>query len=303
MDDKQTQPPAGRQGQVAARSDDAAGIVSEDTAPAEAGAQTRGLPAFTPVPRAKDRSNGWKPQVQQAFIEALADTGSVRAACRRVGRSEHGAYQLRRHPEAAGFRAAWQAALDHGIARIEDVAMDRALNGVEVPVYSYGKLLGSRTVYNDRLLMFLLRNRAPERFADGRARALNALDKLELARLKKQWRAEWEAESAAEEQEVFDSIDALIDEMRSRTHRPRSPRAQAAYDHYLAVQAQDEASGYCALTDPDHPEGAARLADLAARTPRLGRGRHPLKPPSGLGPQAQASAGTGAVPALAFAQG
>ena len=25
------------------------------------------LPAFAPVPRAKDRTNGWKPQVQQAF--------------------------------------------------------------------------------------------------------------------------------------------------------------------------------------------------------------------------------------------
>ena len=33
------------------------------------------LPAFTPVPRAKERSNGWKPQVQRAFIEALAADG------------------------------------------------------------------------------------------------------------------------------------------------------------------------------------------------------------------------------------
>ena len=33
------------------------------------------LPDFTPVPRLKDRSNGWKPHVQRAFIEALARTG------------------------------------------------------------------------------------------------------------------------------------------------------------------------------------------------------------------------------------
>ena len=58
------------------------------------------LPAFTPVPRLADRSNGWKPEVQRAFIEALAETGSVKAACRRVGRADHGAYALRRHPEA-----------------------------------------------------------------------------------------------------------------------------------------------------------------------------------------------------------
>ena len=33
------------------------------------------LPHFAPVPREKDRSNGWKPEVQRAFIEALAETG------------------------------------------------------------------------------------------------------------------------------------------------------------------------------------------------------------------------------------
>ena len=142
------------------------------------------LPSFAPVPRAKDRSNGWKPETQRAFIEALAETGSVRSAARRVGRAEVGAYLIRRHPDAHEFRAAWDAALDIGMRRIEDVAMDRALHGVEVPVYSYGKLVGSRTVYNDRLVMFMLRNRAPDRFTGGKAKALNATDKDTLARLK-----------------------------------------------------------------------------------------------------------------------
>ena len=75
-----------------------------------------------------------------------------------------GAYYLRRQRGAESFRKAWAAAIDLGVQRIEDVAMDRALNGVDVPVYSYGKLVGTRTAYNDRLLMFMLRNRAPERF-------------------------------------------------------------------------------------------------------------------------------------------
>jgi hypothetical protein len=56
------------------------------------------LPSFAPVPRAKERSNGWKPEVQRQFIEALAETGSVKAACRRVNRADHGAYMLRRNP-------------------------------------------------------------------------------------------------------------------------------------------------------------------------------------------------------------
>ncbi len=119
------------------------------------------LPDFTPVPRQRARHDGWTPERQRGFIDKLADYGSVRAAANAVGMTPESAYCLRRQPEAAEFSRAWAAALDLGIARIEDVAMDRALNGVEVPVYAYGQIIGTRIVYNDRLLMFMLRNRAP----------------------------------------------------------------------------------------------------------------------------------------------
>jgi hypothetical protein len=51
------------------------------------------LPPFTPVPRQCARHDGWTPQRQRAFIEALADTGSVAAACKAVSMSTNGAYQ------------------------------------------------------------------------------------------------------------------------------------------------------------------------------------------------------------------
>lgn len=201
------------------------------------------LPAFTPVPRLCDRSNGWKPEVQRAFIEALAETGSVKSACRRVGRADHGAYLLRRHPDAEEFRKAWDAALDIGLRRIEDVAMDRALNGVEIPLYSYGKLVGSRTVYNDRLLMFMLRNRAPERFCGGRASGLSAVDKMQTERLKKQWRAEWDAERAAEDAKSDAEIHAEIDAKLTRHHQDwlsrMGPRTRAAYENYRRTDAEE----------------------------------------------------------------
>ena len=178
------------------------------------------LPMFTPVPRLKERSNGWSAPVQLAFIEALAETGSVEAACRRVKRAAVGVYLLRRHPEAASFRAAWEAALDIGIQRVEDVAMDRALNGVQVPVYAYGKIIGTRTVYNDRLLMFMLRNRAPKRFAADNAKGMNAVDKALLTRLKREWRAEWDRErvllAAEQDVNVLESLNAKLDELRRR---------------------------------------------------------------------------------------
>ncbi len=218
------------------------------------------LPAFAPVPRQYDRSNGWKPEVQRAFIEALAETGSVKSACRRVGRAEHGAYLLRRHPQAEEFRRAWDAALDIGMRRIEDVAMERALNGYEQPVYSYGKLVGTRTVYNDRLLMFMLRNRAPERFGaglsrGGGAKGDNAIDKMILARLKAQWRQEWEDERAAKAsspeairrtlmQRLAEWRVADLEEIRRAMFEAHSPRVQALWEAYEAARdAEREATG------------------------------------------------------------
>ena len=202
------------------------------------------LPHFAPVPREKDRHNGWKPEVQRAFIEALAETGSVRAACRRVARADHGAYLLRRHPDAHEFRAAWDAALDIGMRRIEDVAMDRALHGVEVPVYSYGKLVGSRTVYNDRLVMFMLRKRAPDRFTGGKAKALNATDKETLRKLKAQWRDEWAREHAALEEDHAqtegDDLIATIKAMHRAWYLDMSPATRAAYRAFRASEDADD---------------------------------------------------------------
>ena len=205
------------------------------------------LPPFTPVPRQYARHDGWTPERQIAFIEALADTGSVEAAAKAVNMSQSGAYHLRRQPEAESFRNAWAAALDLGVRRIEDVVMDRALNGVEEPLYSYGKLIGTRRKYNDRLLMFILRNRAPDRFAEGKPRAMNAIDAMEAKRLKQQWRKEWEAEQTrVTPQEVRASIDRKIEEIRRRVEADRarqwarmSEETRAAWEAFAALRDRD----------------------------------------------------------------
>jgi len=247
------------------------------------------LPDFIPVPRLKDRSNGWRPEVQRAFIEALADTGSVRAACRAVGRSECGAYQMRRHPEGASFRKAWEAALDIGIQRIEDIAMDRALNGVEVPVYSYGKLVGTRRIYNDRLLMFLLRNRAPKRFAasgngaggggsagrggsGGTGGILKVVEERKMRRLKKLWFEEWQAEQIAKSPsaaEIRASINRKIEAVKHRIEANTSPRAlkldlvaraQRSADHEAGWRPGKPYEEYAALAAELFPQILARLS-------------------------------------------
>ena len=121
------------------------------------------LPDFTPVPR-KYRHDGWTPDRQRALIEALAETGSVRHAAKRINMAPEGAYQLRLAAGSEGFRQAWQAALDLGVQRLVDIAIDRATDGVAVPVFYKGDQVGERRWYNDRLLMFLLKHHMPSKY-------------------------------------------------------------------------------------------------------------------------------------------
>jgi hypothetical protein len=172
------------------------------------------LPTFTPVPRQRERYDGWTPERQRGFIEALADTGSVRAAAHAVNMTPEGAYLLRRHPEAGGFRKAWEAALKCGVQRLEDVAMERALYGVEVPVYHFGAVVGTRREFNDRLLMFMLRNRAAKRFSADSWQKTDAYTRQQLEKLKRQWRAEWEEERRVDSAQVIENINRKLDRMR-----------------------------------------------------------------------------------------
>jgi hypothetical protein len=116
------------------------------------------LPDFDPVPRQYQRHDGWTPARQKAFIEALADTGSVTRAAAMVNMAQANCYTLRRAPGAESFRRAWEAALDFGVARLKDIAFERAIDGYLVPVFVAGRLMGFRRKTNDALLMFCLRH-------------------------------------------------------------------------------------------------------------------------------------------------
>lgn len=182
--------------------------------PAPDAEQRPAPPAFTPVPRKCARHDGWTPARQRAFIDALNDTGSVKAACAVVNMSEEGAYYLRRQPGAEEFDAAWRAAQDRGIGLLRDALMHRAIHGVEVPVYSYGKLVGSRRAYNDRVGTFMLAN------YDGQLRGGASGLPLHMKRLVDEEvakaRAEWEEERRCSDEESDTRIRAEMDRIRAR---------------------------------------------------------------------------------------
>jgi hypothetical protein len=118
---------------------------------------------FEPAPL-RHRNDGWTVEKQYAFIEALAETGIVEDACRRVGMSRTSADNLRRRPEGVHFRRAWEAAIDYSLYRIEEDAFTRSRRGVARPIFHKGEQVGEWRHYDERLTMFLLRARRPQRY-------------------------------------------------------------------------------------------------------------------------------------------
>jgi hypothetical protein len=120
---------------------------------------------WVPVRRVP-RHDGWTEEKMRRFIETLADTGQVSLAAKAVGMSRESAYKLRRAPHAAAFARAWDAARHHAGSFLEDVAFERAIEGVEHNIYNeYGDVICTKRVPDNRLLMSLLRHLKPERYA------------------------------------------------------------------------------------------------------------------------------------------
>lgn len=114
------------------------------------------VPPFYPV-QVRPRRNGWTPERQAHFLGHLAETGSVLAACTRVGMSRNCAYKLRRKPHAESFAAAWDAALGAPARKvtIEDLPF-LAYNGLIRPRFRAGKYIGFQQKPDSSALLRLL---------------------------------------------------------------------------------------------------------------------------------------------------
>lgn len=119
---------------------------------------------FAPVPHMSPRRNSIGPERQKKFIATLAASGIVTEAALAIGASTDALYKLRHKAGGEEFSAAWDEAIDRGVARLEDCALQRALKGEERMVVSGGQLMGFERRYNDSLVMFFLRKRRPERY-------------------------------------------------------------------------------------------------------------------------------------------
>jgi hypothetical protein len=128
-----------------------------------AGESAPSVPDFEPV-KLRYRHDGLTPARQVAVVQAMAACGCIREACAKVGISPEAVYELRRRPDAQSFRLAMDLALDGAVDRVEDAVFARAIDGIEVPHYYKGELVGTHRRYDERLALFLLRYRKPYRY-------------------------------------------------------------------------------------------------------------------------------------------
>jgi hypothetical protein len=172
------------------------------------------LLGFAPYVHAAPRRNSITPERQRGFIAALAASGIVTQAARSIGASLEALYRLRNQPGAEHFAAAWEAAIDRGMQRLEDCALERAIQGEERFHIRDGQVVARWVKHDTRLLVFLLRQRRPGRW-NAEANAFAALKPGHP--VYEQLRRAWHDEEYGDEQEVLDSINAMIDEMRERS--------------------------------------------------------------------------------------
>jgi len=117
------------------------------------------------------RGDGFGEERKRLFCAALRQGYPVLDACALVGISNRTAYNHRGKDPA--FARDWDLARRVSTLPLELVAFQRAVDGVEEPVFAYGRFSHMRVRYSDPLLARLLIADQPEKFgtAGGRRSA------------------------------------------------------------------------------------------------------------------------------------
>ncbi len=108
-------------------------------------------------PNLCDADYHWSSAAKRNFLEELSMTGSVSEACRVVGKSRRAAYNLRTRKGGRGFRIGWDAAMLAARVIVQDILLERAIDGQQS--ISSRDVEGNRTVrhsYDNRMTLGLL---------------------------------------------------------------------------------------------------------------------------------------------------
>jgi len=98
------------------------------------------------------------------FIKELRSKGTVFHAAHVAGIARRTAYQWR--SEDKKFASEWDQAKEDNLDELEKSLFERAVHGVEKPVYQQGQLVGTIREYSDTAAIFMLKGGRPEKFRE-----------------------------------------------------------------------------------------------------------------------------------------
>ena len=101
---------------------------------------------------------------KEKFVELLAESGKPTDCAKAVGLTtpKH-LYKMR--SEDPDFAEKWDLAIRVHVARMEEEADRRGMEGIMEPVYYKGEVVGHKRNFSDQLLMFRMKGEAPEKYA------------------------------------------------------------------------------------------------------------------------------------------
>ncbi len=183
------------------------------------------------------RHDGFTPPRQKKFLKALRKTGTVMDACRVARISSTTAYRTKRR--LPRFASLWDSALDMAGSEIETLAWQRGVEGIEEPVYYYGKFSHMRRKRSDAIFRMILI--ASNRRKYGRMGAVEAMASAE-GRHKDKHRV-------ASNAEVRETLTKALTAYRARAEAKRA-EAAAEWDAE-AAPAEGEARDAGAASYPE----------------------------------------------------
>jgi hypothetical protein len=194
------------------------------------------------APRARD--DRFSDARKALFLAALRHKGSVLASCRLTGVSNRTAYNHRR--DDPPFAEAWVLAKAVSSAPLELHLYQRAVEGVEEPVYAYGKLCGVRRRPSDALLVRMLAAEKPETYGRSAPAAAQArlAGKIErLARRLETLEAQRDSRADANASQCDGAVNVVNPLRRAAGPRARRPRRGGSVPGWRLSAARRRAGG------------------------------------------------------------
>jgi hypothetical protein len=197
-----------------------------------------------------ERDDEFTSAKKRLFLVALRKGQTVAVACEQVGVSRRTAYNHRESD--ADFAHFWQLARSMATLPLDLVAWERAVVGIEEPVYAYGKFSHMRVRRSDMLLRKVLEAEQPKKYARARIASHRRLVQAERKRIRQEIHAEIQAKQMTFEEAMM-RIDRALKNMDVEGLMARYGDEKEEPEPPAGNEADDEA---------DDPQGSGPAENL-----------------------------------------